>query len=50
MNSETNLQQTNRELCNQTFHLFLALHNQQIEALKQMKEERPGSIGIKKIS
>ena len=50
MNSETNLQQTNRELCNQTFHPFLALHNQQIEALKQMKEERPSSIGIKKVS
>ena len=50
MNSETNLQQTNRESCNQTFHPFLALHNQQIEELKQMKEERLSSIGIKKVS
>ncbi|MCQ6277592.1 hypothetical protein JMM81_22320 [Bacillus sp. V3B] len=50
MNSETNLQQTNRESCNQTFHPFLALHNQQIEALKKMKEQLPSSIGIKKVS
>lgn len=50
MNSEANLQQTNRESCNQTFHSFLTLHNQQIEALKQMKEQRPSSIGIKIVS
>ena len=50
MNSETNLQKANRESCNQTFHPFLALHNQQIEALKQMKEQLPSSIGIKKVS
>ena len=49
MNSEMNLQQTNRELCYQTFRRFVALHNQQIERLKQKKEQLPSSIGIKKV-
>ncbi len=48
MNSEMNVQQTNRELCFQTFQRFVALHNQEMERLKQNKEKLPSSIGIKK--
>ncbi|MGE8079832.1 hypothetical protein [Peribacillus loiseleuriae] len=48
MNSEMNVQQTNRELCFQTFQRFVALHNQEMERLKQNKENLPSSTGIKK--
>ncbi len=49
MNSEPNLQQTNRDLCNKTFNTFLALHNQHIEGLRQVKKTFPLSMGIKQI-
>ncbi|MCU5279864.1 hypothetical protein [Bacillus thuringiensis] len=50
MNSETNLQQTNRELCNKTFTDFLKLHNQHIEELQQTTKILPLSMGMKQIS
>ncbi|WP_240518233.1 MULTISPECIES: hypothetical protein [unclassified Lysinibacillus] len=46
MNSEPNLQQTNRDLCHKTFTTFLALHNQHIEDLRQVKKTFPLSMGI----
>ncbi|KEK26023.1 hypothetical protein [Bacillus gaemokensis] len=49
MNSDVDLQQTNRELCNKTFATFLRLHNQHIEELRQIKKTIPLSMGIKQI-
>ncbi|MGE7949040.1 hypothetical protein [Lysinibacillus sp. NPDC093688] len=49
MNSDTNLQQTDQDLCNKTFITFLELHNQHIEDLKQVKKTFPLNMGIKQI-
>ncbi|MFC9540707.1 hypothetical protein ACFTQ7_12565 [Lysinibacillus sp. NPDC056959] len=49
MNSDTNLQQTDPDLCNKTFTTFLKLHNQHIEDLKPVKKTFPLSLGIKQI-